>query len=369
MRGSPPKCAMIVDRHVHKNGGSTMRDLFLENERLGYGLYQGYTQMYWAQDSHALIEEAERAAANKTAPSHLIMMEAHFGREELSARVMPDLKRIESIYRAAHVHCPLVFVTRVREPLAYYISFYQWGVGYRQKEKPHMFGRNFTQWARQTFDLQSSVLVRGMASVSAEYSGRLPKRNGPDEDTRIDNYLEQFTIVGTTERFDETLLLAADMVGLPFSLYKYNKPPNKGGFRVSKANICPDLEECRAVVKSVAPRDYRMYEKWQPRFEARLQALGAPFAARVSEFKAQVAKAQVVWKTSPRQQTICRYHPETSPAVPELRLDNIRCPVHDSPKLCQRMFAHRLFECPWQYKANSSLTDDLGCWRPSSTFK
>jgi len=40
-RTRPKRCAIVVDRHVHKNGGSTVRDLFLENERLGFGLYQG----------------------------------------------------------------------------------------------------------------------------------------------------------------------------------------------------------------------------------------------------------------------------------------------------------------------------------------
>ena len=38
------KCAIVVDRHVHKNGGSTVRDLFLEHERTGHALYQGYTR-------------------------------------------------------------------------------------------------------------------------------------------------------------------------------------------------------------------------------------------------------------------------------------------------------------------------------------
>ena len=47
---------------------------------------------------------------------------------------------------------------------------------------------------------------------------------------------------GTTQRFDETLLLAADMVGLPVLAYKYNRPKAKGGFRGGKADICPDME-------------------------------------------------------------------------------------------------------------------------------
>jgi len=72
----------------------------------------------------------------------------------------------------------------------------------------------------------------------------------------------------------------------------------------------------------------------------------------------------------PRKQFICRYHPETSSSVPVLRTKNLRCPVTDgSPELCQSFYAHRLFECPWQYVPNSTLSDPLGCWRPSTGFK
>ena len=46
-RQRPKRCAILIDRHVHKNGGSTIRDLLLEQERLGHALYQGYTQLYW----------------------------------------------------------------------------------------------------------------------------------------------------------------------------------------------------------------------------------------------------------------------------------------------------------------------------------
>ena len=46
-RTRPKKCAILIDRHVHKNGGSTVRDILLEQERLGYALYQGFTQLNW----------------------------------------------------------------------------------------------------------------------------------------------------------------------------------------------------------------------------------------------------------------------------------------------------------------------------------
>eukprot|EP00967_Tisochrysis_lutea_P115100 scaffold184049_cov32-Tisochrysis_lutea.AAC.2 len=128
------------------------------------------------------------------------------------------------------------------------------------------------------------------------------------------------------------------------------------------------MEMCREAVRRVAPLDHQMWEKWNSTFTARIKALGAGFEERVKLFKAEVAATQKAWLAAPRAQTICRYHPETSIKAPELAPENIRCPVEESIALCRTYYAHRLFECPWQYQSNSSLTDPLGCWRPSSGF-
>lgn len=43
---------------------------------------------------------------------------------------------------AAHlitgVECPIVTMTRVREPLEYYLSFFLWAVAYRQQDTYHV---------------------------------------------------------------------------------------------------------------------------------------------------------------------------------------------------------------------------------------
>lgn len=217
-------------------------------------------------------------------------------------------------------------------------------------------------------------------------------------------------------------MLLSDLTGLPLLVYKYNRPHGKGGFRGSTAEVCPDMEYCRQVVRQSAPLDHRMWDKWGPGFDARIGSLGAEFEARVAAFKADVKAAQAAWGSAPRAQTICRccllsvlfpasagggggvcvrvfnipgadqpaeatsppgiwssaqptdtlrsrrYHPETSPSEKELAPANLRCPVDDGVELCRSYYAHRLFECPWQYQPNSTLTDPLGCWRPSSGF-
>lgn len=365
----PKRCAILLDRHVHKNGGSTMRDLFLEHERLGFGLYQGYTQMYWRKIEKELLALAHQAAARKEAPRHFLMFEAHFGHVEVFDTVMPGLQNLQQVYKGAGVDCPITLVTRVRDPLDYYISFFKWGVGFRQRDNPGTFGNNFTAWASRVPDLQSSLVLRGMSASGPEYLGRFRHADRHRVDFgKVEAMLDQFSVVGTVERFDETLLLTADLTGLPLLRYKRNTPPNKGGYRGTRASICPDIEACRRLIKHIAPTDYKMYEKYKPLFEKRLQALGDDFARRVALLKEDISLAQPFWKAAPRKQTICRFHPEQSTSAENLRVANLRCPVHDSPSLCQSVYARRLFECPWQYVANSSLSDPLGCFRPSSGF-
>ena len=163
--------------------------------------------------------------------------------------------------------------------------------------------------------------------------------------------------------------MAHDLVGLPILLYKRNRPNQKGGFRGNNKDVCPDMEKCRAAVAEHADRDHRMYARYKQRFEDKLKELGPEFANRVALYKAAVAKVQPLWKRVPRKQFLCRYHPETGTSHPSLKLANLRCPVAGQGSLCQSVYAHRLFECPWQYQPNSTLSDGLGCWRPSSGFK
>ena len=375
------KCAIVVDRHVHKNGGSSIRDLFLEHERTGHALYQGYTQMYWNRDYRLLRRAAEEALSKHgRAPEHVLLMEAHFGWVEMSSTLLPSLRELSQLYADRGVDCPLVLMTRVREPLDYYLSFYKWGVAFRQRESPQHFGRNFLEWAEKVPNLQSTMMIQSMAAMAAEYHidqykmhynmnnviGKTPELAWE----KLIKFLDQFTIVATMQRFDESLLLAHDLVGLPILEYKRNRPNQKGGYRGTNKDACPDMEACRKLIARVADRDHKMYARYNERFEAKLKDLGPAFEKRVQAYKAAIAAIQPTWRKVPRKQYLCRYHPETSANVPLLRKHNIRCPVADGgPELCQSIYAHRLFECPWQYRPNSTLSDSLGCWRPSTGFK
>ena len=270
-------------------------------------------------------------------------------------------------------------------PPADYLSFYRWGVAFRQREDPASFGKTFIDWVSRVPNLQSTMMMQSMAAMAAEYhlgqyrqyymKNRIIGRTDEEAWAKLTAFLDAFAIVGTMKRFDETMLLAHDMTGLPLLLYKRNRPNQKGGFKGNNAQVCPDMEACRAAVKKHAGRDYRMYDRYSERLERKLESLGSDFARRVAAYKSAVAEVQPLWMRVPRKQYLCRYHPETSVNHPALKASHLRCPVGEGElsnlesSLCQAVYAHRLFECPWQYTPNSTLSDSLGCWKPSSGFK
>ena len=148
---------------------------------------------------------------------------------------------------------------QVREPTDFYLSFYRWGVAFRQRENPKSFGANFLEWVEkvsvrlhaphahahshaqqlaarthcrghhgcrakrwQVPNLQSTMMMQSMAAMAAEYHldqfrafyryNHVIGRNPQMAWERLKQFLDSFAIVGTMKRFDESLLLAHDMV-------------------------------------------------------------------------------------------------------------------------------------------------------------
>ena len=406
------QCVIVADRHVHKNGGSTVRDLFLEHERQGYALYMGYEQVRWSEDYRTLRHAAERASASSLR-HRALLVEAHLAdvpRSEFADWVVPGLRDLSAILAARYLSCPLVLTTRVREPLDFYLSFYRWGIGFRQRDSPSAYGSSFAEWAERVPNLQSTVMMRSAAAYHAEYAprryralyeqskevGRTPRAAW----RRLRGFLDGFALVGTVERFDETMLLLHDATGLPLLLYKRNTPRQKNGYVGRNRDVCPNLDVCRRLVRRVAPRDHMMYDRYRKRLEAKLVELGPSFTRRVADYKRAVAATQALWRRVPRRQSLCRFQDvrrasRRAAAMAAAGDGGLRCPfgaptpwpapsaTHNvtadavggeaeraaDAAVCASVYAHRQFECPWQYEPNSSLTDELGCWRPSSGVK
>ena len=371
----------------------------LESERQGVGLYLGYQHQNWGEQYRTLLAAATHRDVSRTNQSHVLLVESHYGTVELE-HVLPSLKQLSrTLTETRGASCPLVLMTRIREPLEFYLSFYRWAIGFRQRDNPKVYGATFLEWARRMPNLQSTILLQSMAAYSAEYAPRryrerfVPRGAAVKAWRRLRDHLDQFDIVAPLGRFDEAMLMLHDKTGLPPLLYRRNRPGQKNGYRGTDADACPDMAACRTLIASIAERDHRMWLRYKRRFEARLAELGEPFARRVQRYKRAVAEVQPLWRRAPRQQVLCRFQPGTRAVSARPELQTIRCPLGAGAAAvgsrgasgtstsvgasatptgmvaCASVYAHRLFECPWQYRPNATLTDALSCWRPSSGFK
>ena len=262
------QCFILVDRHLHKNGGSTVRDLFLEHERQGLATYSGYHHKSWEDDATALRAVATRPAERAENRSQVLLVESHFGDggPELADQVLPSLRGIaRMLSHQQGSACPLVLMTRIREPLDYYLSFYRWAIGFRQRDAPRIYGATFLEWAQLCPNLQSNMMLNSMAAYFAEYHPRAYRRKFASDAgawrgerrhrtaswrasgaawRRLRAMLDRFAIVAPLARFDEAMLSLHDLTGLPLLLYKRNRP-NQKAFGAA-VQLCPALAAVHA---------------------------------------------------------------------------------------------------------------------------
>ena len=101
--------------------------------------------------------------------------------------------------------------------------------------------------------------------------------------------------MGLVDRFDETLLLLADLTGLQHLLYARSAPQSTNT-KMEPPTIdamCPDLDACKRHISAVAPVDKAIYMEAVAAFDAKVKALGAPFQERLKQFRAvQQASAE-----------------------------------------------------------------------------
>ena len=348
---APQRCVVLVDRHVHKTGGTTMRDILLNNERRGEWLYWGYS----LGRVTPVFDELRRLAATGNT-THRVAVEYHHGFIAFSPNVIDQIRSLRATYHALGVDCRIVLVTRVRDPLRFYLSYFKWAAAWRQKQDPERYGRNFSEWAPP--NLQSALMLNSMDHMLAEnkniHSARRRKAfEGFDEHAmrRLQDMLLHFDIVGTTERFDETLLLTADMTGLQHLKYHVNNPTKHSKWKrgVTDEEVCPDLEACRRHVERIAPYDVQLHAESSARFDQLVMAAGEVFQRRLAAFRAEEA----VHRADPRPSTErlgCRYWP----VQPEKHNRSHHDCGHLAQKeLCALVYANRELRCPWHRVAFS----------------
>ena len=168
--------------------------------------------------------------------------------------------------------CKLVLVTRMREPAAWYHSFWEWsGVASKQRENisTDKLGETLIDWASRHRNMQSRSLM-----------GVYAQRLEPLQVEEVREALRAFDVVGIVERFDETLLLIADLSGLQHVLHKAHNVASKPKEAVRNLGCAPPAD-CRAKIEALAPVDTTIYGEVSAAFDARVRAQGTSFSKRL----------------------------------------------------------------------------------------
>lgn len=124
MRGAegaePEPCVFLIDRHVHKNGGSTMRELFLANEARGECIYWGYSAygFEWRSVKQSLLEylhdrSGQAEGGGSPAPTLRICAEVHYPAGGFN---VTELSELRSQLLPAPTLRPTRGPTRARHP-------------------------------------------------------------------------------------------------------------------------------------------------------------------------------------------------------------------------------------------------------------
>jgi hypothetical protein len=362
---SLPDCAVLVDRHIHKNGGTTVRNILFDNDLRDGWVYWGYGLDHMRNVAASIVSTLTRPACierRKRAPLR-IAAELHYGGTlaGLEASLLAHFGPSSAVRRAAaSCACKVVLVTRLRSPHALYTSFWRWaGVDRRQRAESGRFGANMLEWAGVYRNLQSALLL-GDANVAleAQYAGVHGPRalansaffhcfddpRGWPSDVRADRLsprpkrpcnktggegaarvaalrraLGAFDVVGLLERFDETLLLVADAAGLRHLLHPAESPRMGHHTHLPPPSTpfaglgCASDAACKKAIERVAPVDALIYADAVRLFDQRVATLGEPFARRVATLRRARAlralrdkREAAVWRRAASERRIGR---------------------------------------------------------------
>jgi hypothetical protein len=280
-------CGIVLDRHVPKNAGTTVRSMLMHNAQLRHCRYVGYdVSSTWrsiskggAAFNHIALGELTR----KVSPGTRWCIEAHI----VSATFWPEVTALRS-------RCTTTVMVRVRQPLAWYRSYYSWAVLGKQRGGEMGYGVNFTHWLPN--NLQSRMLLFGDAAgvrrweqKQVDLRPRVPStrsaRLSPPQQSGLRRILRAADIVAPLERLDEALVLLNRLAGGWLDTrYERERPgPTHGPWEARRpqrrvddvGSFCAPGEReraCQRAVEEVAPDDHELYATASARFEQQVSA-------------------------------------------------------------------------------------------------
>ena len=232
-----------------------------------------------------------------------LLIEAHFPAHNFHPHRLRALaQQRERLWGA----CKVLLMTRVREPLAFYWSFFTWSLDRYHGHALHSdeaLADAFWEWAPA--NLQANLLWRADAAVPAEASARAIDassrarafaENGGDvyishfgkaPMERLLSALALYDLVAVAEEWDASLLIAAHAVGLRHLLYHRAGPPScaNGSCKRPLSSICPNRQICEARLRDRAPVDYHLHDYARRRFAAAKAQMGPHFPQWLAEFQ------------------------------------------------------------------------------------
>jgi hypothetical protein len=272
-----PPCVVWVDRHVHKNGGTTIRGLMTKLVSIGVSTHifgWAHSHRHWVQ----LLSSLSNFTSCHAMPTSLITLELHDGiGRDFERDWLPHLRAFRA--NASRSCCKVVLTTRVRRPAEFYVSMFRWGV-----EPVHT--ADFRQWAPQ--NLQSVLQLQGPYKQWRE--GNLNKaaeawfdKYGAAEHARARGMLARdYDVAWPIEHFDAGLsILAERCLGLNGTVlsrsYQLRVPAlgltggglqgqNKANAIARDSRLC-NASECERLVGQLAPFDRMLYDAAAARFE------------------------------------------------------------------------------------------------------
>ena len=359
----------------------------------GYGLHQHPTIVNRLM--HTLLGPKNGSdCEHASRPIRLrLFAEHHYSRHSVEA-VLGQFGPFSPLQRvAARCRCRIVLATRLREPLSFYTSFYRWTVNWRQQRNASTFGHDMLEWAPR--NLQASMFLNPLDATWAEFVGVhadeakmrrqiysqfdepggphpgstavQPKGLGAKRRDELRRVLASYDLVGLLERFDETLLLLADLTGIQRLLYTRFVPgtTNPHYEQPSVSQVCPDRSKCEKRIREVAPLDHEMYSMAAAAFEQRVKSQGEPFQKRLAAFKEALSKHQASMKAKKAREekgapSTMRVIERSTASPTEMHhrvpMARLHCRIGHSvmgSEACQRIYADTPFRYNWRHTRSS----------------
>lgn len=353
-------CFILFDRHVAKNGGSTMSVIMRRLEEHGECVFwQPAGNRDWTRVMSAL----ESTARSRTPPR--LCIEAHFAPQPVSRLATLGALRERWRRDGATAGCQLQRVLRVREPLRHYVAFYAQFVTNGRRGAPkrpvgsarRQLGEHFLAWVNRTHDLQSRRLLEGWRPAEPAEGQRRPssaqglEQRRREERRALDAVLGEFEVVAPTDRFELTLAQLSGRLGVPMARWRHHvvRPECLGNEWMTRDLEDPRLRksledrvalcsyrsfacaprlraQCEDAVRRAAPLDDWLYSRAVADADAAARA-DPTLASRVAAF---ANASRGVWRGGAPTRSACvradvheqrLAEHQTSPAAGDVRRD------------------------------------------------